>query len=656
MFKQGERSYVFGPFRLDTSEKMLLREGRPVPLTPKAFEILAALVRRGGHLVDKDELLKAVWPDSFVEDSSLTQNIYVLRKALGDDAEEHRYIETVPRRGYRFVADVEEVSAGPPPGGSEGRAGAARAGEGPAPGALDATGAVASPPRPGRRAGRSALVAALLLLLLASAAVSYLLISKQPARGGRPPRKVESLAVLPFNSLSRRDEEEALGAGMADAIIVRLGGTGRLSVPPTGAVYKYAGREQGAAAARELGVDAVLTGAVQRSEGRVRVTAQLIAAGDGATLWSGVFDEKVEDIFAVQDSIAEQMLAELSPHLTGGGEATAARRRRHSRDPEAYQHYLTGLYFWNKSTKEGFYKAAEYFRRAIEEDPEYALAHGALADTYVMIAVYKYDRSPPREIYGKARAAAARALELDDTVVEAHAAMSKVLAFYDKDYAGAERELKRAIELDPNHASARLRYAWLLLVMGRLEEGVREMSRAQQLDPLSPITNITLGQFYVFAGRHDDALRFGRRAVELDPNNSNAHLALGYAYEEQGMFAEAIAEYESASAIEEGSGVTYGLEGLCHAYAASGRREEALRVLSRLEGPSMAGSVSPYNVALINSALGRKDLAFEWLERAAAVDDLHPAFLRYDPQLQPLKADPRFTDILRRHKLDISPG
>lgn len=636
MFKQGRHSYLFGPFRLDTTEKMLLRDEAPIALTPKAFEILAVLVRRNGHLVDKDELLKSVWPDSFVEESSLTQNIYVLRKALGEAPDEHRYIETVPRRGYRFVAAVQENRDSIILQPAEGRNGIPDS---------------AKQRRPAWR--RQAALIAASVLLAATIAFVYFSYFRSTTPAVAPAHAVESIAVLPFKSLSGRDEDEALGLGMADAIIVRLGNRQRLGVMPTSAVYKYSGQEQDPlATGRELKADVVLTGAVQRDGGRVRVTAQLIRTSDGTSLWTGVFDENFNDIFGVQDSIADQMLAALRLQLTSDS-SPAIVARRHSRNPEAYQHYLTGLYFWNKSTKEGFEKAVSHFQKAIDKDPHYAVALGGLADTYSMLAVYKYDRSPPGEIYGKARAAATRALELDETVVEAHTALSKVLAFYDKNYPAAEAALKRAIAIDPNHASARLRYAWLLLVMGRLDEGVAEMAVAQQLDPLSPIANITLSMFYVFAGRHDDAIRFAQRAVELDPDNSNAHLTLGFAYEEKRMLAEAITEYEAATNLERQYGVTFGLESLGHAYAVAGRREEALKILANLAAPSNAGSVNPYNIALIYAALDRKDAAFAWLERAAQMDHLHPAFLRYDPQLQVLRSDPRFRDFIRRHNLTI---
>lgn len=644
MFKQGQHFYLFGPFRLDTTEKMLVRDESPIALTPKAFEILSVLVQRSGHLVDKNELLKTVWPDSCVDEGSLAQNIHVLRKALGEAPDEHRYIETIPRRGYRFVAEVTETREAPPPSSGNGASVETQP-------VTDHYQPSSSPAT--SRWQRYLTLAAISLLIGVGATFAYFRFLRPSTDGAETSQPVESIAVLPFKSLSGREEDEALGLGMADAIIVRLGSHRRLGVLPTSAVYQYSGRDQNpVAAGRELKADVVLTGALQRAGSRVRVTAQLIRAADGTSLWSGVFDENFKDIFTLQDSIAEQMLAALRLRLIGDEEQQRI-ARRHSSNPDAYQHYLIGLYFWNKSTKEGFEKAVEHFQQAIDKDPGYALALGGLADTYCMLAVYKYDRSPPAEIYGKARVAATRALALDENVIEAHTALSKVLAFYDKNYPAAEAELKRAIAIDPNHASARLRYGWLLLVMGRLDEGVKEMAAAQQLDPLSPIANITLSNFYVFAGRHADAIRLAQRAVELDPNNSNAHLALGFAFEEKKMIPEAIVEYEAATNLEKDNGVTFGLESLAHAYAVVGRREESLKILDRLAAPANAVNVNPYNVALIYAALDRKDTAFEWLERAAQMDHLHPAFLRYDPQLQVLRVDPRFRDFIRRHNLAI---
>jgi DNA-binding winged helix-turn-helix (wHTH) protein/TolB-like protein/Flp pilus assembly protein TadD len=659
MFKQSKQLYEFGPFRLDVAERLFLKNEEPVALTPKAFEMLVVLVERSGHLVEKDELLKEVWRDSFVEESNLSQNIYLLRKALGEGANEHQYIETVPRRGYRFVADVREVvttDAGETDIILEQRTSAriliseedepekeiiGKVEEKSSPALVANTGS--------NHPNMTRLLIIGLVVLALGAAGLYFWMSKtgesSVTAAGSIPRRV---AVLPFKPLGAESADELLGLGMADATIIKLSNLQQLPVLPTSAVFKYTGRDHDPlAAGRELGVDAVLDGTVQHSGDRVRVTVQLISLREGRTLWSAKFDEQFTNIFAVQDSISEQVALALALQLTVDERKQLT--KRYTENTEAYQSYLMGLYFWNKRTKDGLHKAIEYFQQAIDRDANYALAYAGLADSYHLIVYYGYETPPATESYKKAKTAATRALELDERLAEAHTAMAMIQANYERDSVASENSLKRALALNPSYATAHQRYAWVLLGSGRLDEGISEMRRAQQLDPVSLTINAALGSMFNFARRYDEAITQLQRTVAMDQNFSLARYNLGLAYAHKGMFDEAVAEFQKAKELDPDS--TDAVEALGYVYAMTGRKNEARRVVASLQEMAKRREVSRYNIALIYAALGRNDLAFEWLEKAAADQSLQTIYLRFDPQLDVLKSDPRFNDFLRRHDL-----
>ncbi|MGB7921884.1 MAG: winged helix-turn-helix domain-containing protein [Pyrinomonadaceae bacterium] len=658
MFKQSKQLYEFGPFRLDVVERLFLKNEEPVALTPKAFEMLVVLVERSGHLVEKDELLKEVWRDQFVEESNLSQNIYLLRKALGEGANEHQYIETVPRRGYRFVADVREVRAAADAVTEtdiilEQRTSAriliSEEDE------LEKESAVEEKSFPalvGNTDRRSLLLRLLLIGFVVLACVAAFLYIWR-LKAAKPAASAEgsmpgSMAVLPFKPLGAESSDELLGLGMADATIIKLSNLQQLPVLPTSAVFKYTGREHDPlAAGRELGVDAVLDGTVQHAGDRVRVTVQLISLRDGRTLWSAKFDEQFTNIFAVQDSISEQVAQALALQLTADERKQLT--KRYTENTEAYQSYLMGLYFWNKRTKDGLNKAIDYFQQAIERDANYALAYAGLADSYHLIVYYGYETPPATESYKKAKAAAAKALELDERLAEAHTAMAMIQANYDKDAAASEKSLKRALALNPSYATAHQRYAWVLLGSGRLDEAIAEMRRAQQLDPVSLTINAALGSMFNFARRYDEAISQLQRTLAMDQNFSLTRYNLGLAYMHKGMFEEAVAEFQRAKQLDPDS--TDAVEAIGYVYAVTGRRNEARRVLAELQETAKRKEVSRYNIALIYAALGEKDQAFEWLEKAAADQSLQTIYLRFDPQLDVLKSDPRYNEFLRRHDL-----
>ncbi|MET0622927.1 MAG: tetratricopeptide repeat protein [Pyrinomonadaceae bacterium] len=645
-------SYEFGPFRLDSAERTLSRDGKEIALTPKLFETLSALVERGGHIVCKDELIKKVWPDSFVEDSSLSQNISLLRKALGDGGQPAKFIETIPKRGYRFIAPLK-VLHGPADDPRQDSPELPAAGERVrGEGEEEAVDARNEPqPRPQHEIGRRARRTYTLLLgvaaLMAVGAGLYGWRARITGADAHHGATVRSLAVVPFKPIGDESNDEFLGLGMADAVIVKLGDADAFTVLPTSAVAKFTGREHDAReVGRRLGVEAVLDGTVQRAGGRVRVTAALIDLRDGRMLWSGKFDEQSTDIFTLQDSLSEKVSAALEMQFSDAGDGPP--NKRFTRDAAAYELYLMGVYFWNKRTPEGLSKAAEYLRQAVGKDPNYALAYAALSDTYALIGFYEYDAvMPAAEAYEKARAAAAKALELDDALPEAYVAAGMVKAQTERDFEEAVRMYKRAIELDPNSATARLRYAGLLIAVGKLDEAVEQMSRAHSLDPLSPTVNTNLSAYYIYARRPDEAITYARRALEVDPAFWRARVNLGEAYEHKGMHAEAEAEYRKL--VEQEGVRTQGEQQLAHLYASTDRQAEARELLKRIHetGRDDAGA-NGVGTALVYVALGEKDAAFEWLNRAAEANALTLYDLKYSRSFDPLRTDPRFTALQER--------
>lgn len=585
MNRQFSRVYEFGPFRLNVTEGLLLCEGRPVPLTPKALAILSLLVRKSGSLVEKSELMETVWPDTFVEESNLTQNIFTLRKLLGRDAHGRSYIETVSRRGYRFMAEVREFR-------DEGLPRAA-------------TDDGVSPPGGGQHA-------------------------------------LTSIAVLPFSLLGEGSEDEYLKLGMADALITRLSNIRQIVLRPTSAVRKYVSHEQDSIRlGQKLGVDAVLEGTIRRRGEHVRITVQLVSVREETTLWAESFNEKFTDIFAVEDSISEQVAAALILKLTSDEKRRLT--KHYTEDVEAYQAYLKGRYFWNKRTGEGVRKGGECFRRAIELDPLYALAYAGLADSYNVLGIYS--ASAPRETFTKARAAAVKALEIDDTLAEAHTSLACVLHHLDWDWAGAEREYRRALELNPDYATTHHWYANYLMTMGRHAEAMEEMRRAQRLDPLSPIIEANIGNHLYYTRRYDEAIEHFRKMLEMEPDFYGTHSNLGGAYEQKGMHEEAISEFEKALALDDNLSTRAWLG---HAYAIAGKTAAAHEVINDLKERAESRYISPYDIAMIYVGLGEREQAFAWLDRAYEDRSDSLVWLKIDPRLDSIRSDPRLIDLTER--------
>jgi DNA-binding winged helix-turn-helix (wHTH) protein/TolB-like protein/tetratricopeptide (TPR) repeat protein len=632
--------YQFGSFRIDRGGRVLLHDGEPVSLPPKVYDTLLALVMHSGQIVEKEELMRAVWPDTFVEEANLTVNISALRKALGEGDPEHHYIETVPRRGYRFVSPVTEVKndsadsfaeehAKPRlPIEEEHKADATKEES------TYVTGVRELP-----RSRRLGLPIIGISKLVGLGVIAYYTWGKRAAPG----LKVRSMAVLPFKPLVADNRDEPLEMGMCDALITRLSGLNQLIVRPTSSVVQYNKPGQDSVAAgRELGVDALLDGFVQKSGDKIRVTAQLLSIPDGKHLWSGQFNANFTDIFAVEDSMSRQMVEALLPNLTG--EERRRVTKHYTENIEAYELYLRGRYFQDKRTAEALNKSIDYFQQATEKDPRYALAFAGLADSNVGLAV-RADM-PPRDSFQRAKTAAMRALEIDDTLAEAHASLANVRYWYDWDWSGAETEFKRAFELSPNYPTSHQLYASYLIVMGRQQEALSEIRQARALDPLSLTVNVHVARILFFSRGYDEAIEQCRKTLEIDPNFGGAHLFLGRSYKEKRMYQEALTELEKARDLLKGSAEVLALIG--YTYAVSGRLSESQKVLQELQGLSKQRYVSPYHIAMVYSGLGERDTAFLWLEKAYDDREGRLTILKFAPEFDGLRSDSRYADLLRR--------
>jgi TolB-like protein/Tfp pilus assembly protein PilF len=588
MSKQERGSYLFGSFRLEAAERRLLHDGQAVSLAPRVFDTLLALVENSGRLLTKDELMSALWPDAFVEEATLARNISDLRRALGESSGETKYIETVPKSGYRFVAEVRRI--GP----------------------------------------------ASSMVIVERHTRSRVVVQEELEP------EVRSIAVLPFKPLGANDADEHLGLGLADALITRLTNIRQVTVRPTSAVMKYAGAQDAAAAGRELRVEAVLEGAIQRSGERVRVTVQLVSASDETPLWAGKFDEMFTDIFAVEDSISEQVANALTLKLTG--EQRKMLGKRYTENSDAYELYLKGRYHWNKRTAEGLEKSIQCLNQAIDIDPGYALAYAGLADSYTLLGDVGFTAIRPKEAFSKGKQAARKALEIDDTLAEARASLAHI-HMHCYEWIEARDAFERTIELNPNYAYARQLRAFYFAFQGRMQEASAEIHLAFKLDPLSLPINTDLGVIAYFARKYDQAIDQYRQTLDLDWNFERTHFWLAAAYEQKQMYEDAITEYTTALALSGGSLETRA--SLAHAYGKAARNEEALRLLEEMEKESSRRHVSPYDVAIINIGLGESETALEWLRRACDEHAGWMIYLNVDPRLDPLRSDPRFKELLR---------
>jgi TolB-like protein/DNA-binding winged helix-turn-helix (wHTH) protein/Flp pilus assembly protein TadD len=656
--KENELTYQFDVFELDPIRRVLLRDGKTVALKPKVLETLLVLVRNSGRVMDKDELMHLVWPDTVVEEVNLAHNISMLRKALGQKSDENRFIITVPGRGYGFIAYVTRIQSNAPAPAAVSEYEVTRSRlvveeetderELSVTSQMYAEGADARPlparkPKSGRVLERKSFLFGAALAGVAIIIGVRILIPSSRAPQPQPFAKIKSIAVLPFKPLIAESRDESLEMGMADTLIARLSNIRDINVRPVSAVRKYAGLEQDAVAAgREQKVDAVVDGQIQKVGEKIRVTVRLVRVEDGAPLWASRFDEKLTDIFTVQDSISERVAGVLAVKLTG--EEKERLTKHYTESAEAHQLYLMGRYHLNRLTDDGFAKSLEYFQQAIEKDPNFALAYTGMAQSYNALGNFNVLR--PNEVFPKARSAAMTAVKLDDLLAEAHTALAVVKLTYDWDWSGAEREFKRAIELNPSDSEAHFEYGFHLTVRGQFDEAVAEMRRAQELDPVSLVKITGLAQVLLTARRYDETIQLCGNALEMDPNLGFAHWLLGYAYMWKGMYEPAIVAFRKSIPLSGDSPDEPAALGL--AYALSGKSGEARKILEELKQRSTRKYLSPAVIATLHAALGEKDQAFGSLDKAYDERDNLLVLLNVEPIFDPLRSDPRFSNLLRR--------
>ena len=458
-------------------------------------------------------------------------------------------------------------------------------------------------------------------------------------------RAIESLAILPFINSSADPNAEYLSDGITESIISNLSQLHGLRVMARGTVLRYKGREvDPQEAGRELNVGAILMGRVLQLGDRLIIRTELIDTADGAQMWGEQYDQKFTDVLAVQEEIAKRISEGLQLRLTG--EEQKLLTKRHTEDTEAYQAYLKGLYFWNKRTEGGLMNALEHFNQAVERDPDYALAHAVLASSYVLLSWYSV--ISPKESSPGAKASASRALELDDSLAEAHVSAAWIKFSFDWDYSGAEEELKRALELNPDYATAHQWYALYLSAMGRHPEAIAEIERALALDPPSLVINRDVGWVFYWARQYDRAIESYRRTLELAPSFYIAHYFFGETYERAGRHREAIAEFRETKAHSKEGTKVWTLLAQARAHALLGKRDDAERVLDELMKLSRKHYVSPYLIAIVQTSLGEKDQAFRWLENAYQERDPYLTYLKVEPALDKMRSDPRLRDLVQR--------
>jgi DNA-binding winged helix-turn-helix (wHTH) protein/Flp pilus assembly protein TadD len=559
---QRPSTFEFGPYRLDARRRLVWRRGELLDIPPRAADLLAALVAEAGEVVPKEELLRRVWPDTFVEEANLSVNVSILRKALGDQPDGRPWIQTVSRRGYRFLGPVHAQAQAP-----------------------------------------------------------------------------RSLAVLPFSSLGPEEDDRALGLGMADALITRLAATGRVAVRATGAVRRFAGAETDPVeAGRQLGVDAVLDGRLQRAGTRLRLTLQLVPTSGGAPLWAERFDEEITHLFALEDRVAERVATALVAELSAEDRQRLGRRGTESL--EAYRAYCRGRFFWGRFSRPWIERAMQCFHEATTHDPGYALPHAGLADAFLVAGFAA--ALPAREAWTVAEASSRQALALDDSLSEPHVSAGFLRLLQAWDWDGAEQELRRAVELAPSSPAPHQWLGLLLDLRGRREAAAASLGRAEELDPLSMVGSALVGLHHAFGGDHEGELAHARRALELDPNQFLGHWAVGGALQNLGRHEEAVAEHRRARELAEGTGFMEPV--LARSLALAGRVDEARAGLAAGEG----SGASPYQAATVHLALGDTDRALDLVAAAADGRDPWTVLLEVDPMMRPLHGHPRYAELVRR--------
>lgn len=609
-----ENIYRFDGVSVDAENFRVRRKGDDISLTPRAFDVLIFLVRNAGRVLEKQDIFDAVWKDTFVSDNALTKIVKEIRHALEDPADAPRYIETVPKRGYRFIAQVENgdrPSSGLPNRGSK------------------------TPFFPTRTA--------LVLLVVAFVAISSLagwLVFRQRSIASSP-APIKSIAVLPFRPLNMNDRDESLEMGMAETLITRLSNLRQVVVRPFSAVRKYSDVQQDAVlAGREVQAEAVLEGSIQKSGERVRVTVRLINVQTGNPLWSEQFDESFTDIFKVQDSIAERITTALAIELSRQEREQIARHYTNSAD--AYELYVQGQMLWHRRRPEWIEQSLATFQQALAKDPDFALAHIGIAECYIMLSGHR--RITMQEAETKARPYILKALELDDNLAMGHNALAELKYQYEYDWVGAEKEFKRAIDLSPNVAWIRQAYGWFLMSEGRFDEAAVEMDTARQFDPNSLTINVGRGRLYYYSRQYDQAMRHYENILAVEPNDSGSINSLYTIYEEKGMYPEALEAFLKVNIMEPGKAQEFR-----NAFNTGGWPAFLQKQLAEAERiAAMKNKPRSSTFANIYVRLGDKDKAFFWLEKV--FEERDPVILQFkiEPAYDLLRDDPRYAQLLAK--------
>jgi len=624
--KTTPKAVQLGVLELDLKAGELRKHGIRVKLQEQPFQVLRVLIEHPGQVVTKEELQERIWPsDTFVDfDHGLHSAITRLREALGDSAESPRFIETLPRRGYRFIAPVQQIEE-----------------------RIETETEPAKSAQP--EVARVRKLAVIILSgLLAGVALLAVVLGFDIGGAGRwlhreSNPKIHSLAVLPLQNLSADPAQDYFADGMTDTLIANLSRVNSFRVISRTSAMHYKGSHKTLPEiARELNVDAVIEGSVMRSGQRVRITAQLVDARTDQHLWAQSYERDLEDVLVLQSEISHDIAEEINSELRGNSAGTRVVSAR-AVNPDAYLAYLRGRYYWNKRSPESLQDAIGYLKQSVQIDPSFAQGFSGLADAYSSLCLIADVR--PREIFPLAKEAALRAVQLDDGLAEAHASLGYVKLWFDWDWVGAEAEFKRALDLNPDYATAHQWYAEYLRLMGRLEESVAEGKKALELDPLSLIINMELGLPFYVAHRYREATGYFQKALEMDPNFGLAHCVLGWTYEEEGKYPQAISELRRALELDNSPPV---LASLGHAYAASGQHAEARAMLQQLRRRAQRGYVGPNFFAIVYSGLHENEKALASLEQAYAERHWSLVWLRTARFFDPLRSDPRYADLSKR--------
>ena len=648
MPRRSSHFYEFGSFRLDADKRRLLRDGTPVQVSPKSIDALIVLVQNAGKLLERETLMQAVWADTFVEDANLTVAISHLRKALGQNSEAAEYIETIPRVGYRFVAEVREAYEEPKPLIIEKHTQSRTVIEEeyfpdhsaniPEELSVQTSSPAVTIATSPRITGRHALIVTAAMLIIAIGSVIYFRSDHQrtAAASNLEAAGIRSMAVLPIKNLTGDADNEYLSDGLTDGLINSLSKIEGLKVISRGSVFGWKGKDiDPRDVGKRLGVSSILEGSVVKSRDLARVSLRLVSAEDGRVLWAADSAEhSLGDVLAFQDELSRSVANSLRPKL--GIKEVNQIAKHYTANQEAYQLYLRGRYFWNKRTGADLERSINCFEQAINLDPGYALAYSGLADSYAVLSYFS--NHPFEETFPKAKATAQRALEIDNTLAEPHATLGLVISS-DGDWARAESEYQQALQLNPNYATAHHWYGWYLFNVGRKDESLREMETALELDPVSIEINVDFASVLTFNHRPDEAIQRLEKVLEMDQTFSEAYYGLGLAYQAKREYERAIVEFEKAQA----AGRPDVLGELGRSYALAGDKAKALSVITQLKGKTKAAS---RNLATVYLGLGEKDKALTALESACHTRPNLLLGINSDPAFDELHNEPRFQTIL----------